>query len=262
MQSLAFVLTVPVFIMVMMLIVQVSQLMIGTITVHYAAYAAARSASVWIAADTRGDEGANRISSIVPTANVGIPGAGQSYRVASGSPKFRKIQSAAQLACAAISPSRNVGYADAGPYLGSLRRVYQALDPQHYRQNTRISQRLQNKLAYSLANTRITIGFLHKADEPALTRYNILDDPNEFRPNEVGWQDPIKVTVIHQFALLPGPGRLLFRPASGATSQVGDPVSQNIRRQGKVYTRELRASVIIGNEGEKSGLPYKHNLPP
>ena len=41
-QTLSFVLTLPIFIMVMMLIVQVSQLMIGLIVVHYAAYAAAR----------------------------------------------------------------------------------------------------------------------------------------------------------------------------------------------------------------------------
>ena len=42
-QSLSFVLTLPLFIMIMMMIVQVSQLMIGTVVVHYAAYAAARS---------------------------------------------------------------------------------------------------------------------------------------------------------------------------------------------------------------------------
>ena len=50
-QSLSFVLTLPLFVMVMMLIVQVSQLMIGLIVVHYAAYAAARSAVVWIPAN-------------------------------------------------------------------------------------------------------------------------------------------------------------------------------------------------------------------
>ena len=50
-QSLSFVLTLPIFIMVVMLIVQVSQLMIGLIVVHYAAYAAARSAAVWIPAN-------------------------------------------------------------------------------------------------------------------------------------------------------------------------------------------------------------------
>ena len=49
-QSLAFVLTMPVFMAVVSLIVQVSQLMLGMIGVHYAAYAGARAASVWIPA--------------------------------------------------------------------------------------------------------------------------------------------------------------------------------------------------------------------
>ena len=49
-ESLSFVLTVPVFIMLMLLAVQITQLMIGLVVVHYAAFAAARSATVWIPA--------------------------------------------------------------------------------------------------------------------------------------------------------------------------------------------------------------------
>ena len=49
-QSVSFVLTVPIFIMLMLLAVQITQVMIGLMTVHYAAFAAARSASVWIPA--------------------------------------------------------------------------------------------------------------------------------------------------------------------------------------------------------------------
>src|SRR5687768_10542174 len=45
--SLSFVATLPVFVMVIMLIVQVSQVMIANLVVQYAAYAAARSAMVW-----------------------------------------------------------------------------------------------------------------------------------------------------------------------------------------------------------------------
>src|SRR5262245_57513597 len=50
-QSLSFVLTLPVFIMLLLFIVQVSQLMIGTAVVQYAAFAAARAAMVWLPAD-------------------------------------------------------------------------------------------------------------------------------------------------------------------------------------------------------------------
>ena len=62
-QSLSFVLTLPLFIMIMMMIVQVSQLMIGTVVVHYAAFAAARSAAVWIPAAMADPEGPCCISS-------------------------------------------------------------------------------------------------------------------------------------------------------------------------------------------------------
>jgi hypothetical protein len=68
-QSLSFVLTLPVFIYVMMLIVQISQMMIGIIVVHYAAFAAARSAVVWIPADLAvldSTEGPNCLSSYQP----------------------------------------------------------------------------------------------------------------------------------------------------------------------------------------------------
>ena len=47
-QSLSFVLTVPLFIFIMLFIVQLSQITIGQIGVEYAAFAAARSAIVWI----------------------------------------------------------------------------------------------------------------------------------------------------------------------------------------------------------------------
>jgi hypothetical protein len=46
-QSLAFVITFPLFLAILMFIVQVSQLMIALVVVNYAAYASARSASVW-----------------------------------------------------------------------------------------------------------------------------------------------------------------------------------------------------------------------
>src|SRR5580704_7441428 len=62
-QSLSFVLTLPVFIFVMLMIVQVSQLMIGVVVVHYAAFAAARSAAVWIPASMPAPEWTCCISS-------------------------------------------------------------------------------------------------------------------------------------------------------------------------------------------------------
>ena len=256
-QSLSFVLTLPLFIMIMMLIVQVSQLMVATIVVHYAAFAAARSAIVWIPAHAGSiDEPENRISMYVPDAATGIDGPGTGYTILPGSPKYRRIQMAAALACAPIAPSRDVGETlppAAEGTLNALEAAYQALAPESAA-NAKISDRLRNKLAYSLENTRIRISFLHKESEPPLAWYDIPPDRGQFYYNEVGWQDPIRVTVTHDLALLPGPGRLLARPANHSVKH--DPVSESIEKPGNVYVRSLTASVTLGNEGETSVLSY------
>ena len=54
-QSLSFVLTLPLFILVMLTLVQISQVMIGRMVVQYAAFAAARSAIVWVPARLPGE---------------------------------------------------------------------------------------------------------------------------------------------------------------------------------------------------------------
>jgi hypothetical protein len=117
-----------------------------------------------------------------------------------------------------------------------------------------------------LENTRVAISFLHKDQEPPpqlgeppLARYDLPPDREEFYYNELGWQDSLKVTVTHDLCLLPGPGSLLARPAT-KSSAATDTVSQSIERRGRVYVRSLTASVTLGNEGEKSVLPYVQSL--
>ena len=103
-QSLSFVLTLPVFVMVLLFILQVSQLMIGTVTVHYAAFAAARSAAVWIPANLGTGEEENRVGGLQFRSRAAN---GTTYRMLPGGAKFNQIRYAAALACAPISPSRN-----------------------------------------------------------------------------------------------------------------------------------------------------------
>ena len=82
--------------------------------------------------------------------------------------------------------------------------------------------RLQNKLAYALHNTAVEIRFYHQNAEPPLK--NDADGwhgpyvepiPSEFAHNELGREDLVTVTVTHNLALLPGPGRLLALPVAG-----------------------------------------------
>jgi len=101
-QSLSFVLVLPFFVMVILFIVQVSQLMIGTVVVHYAAYAAARAAIVWIPANLSEYEPENCISAryldpealdqVAPSLEGPTDG-GLTYVILPEGPKYEKILS-------------------------------------------------------------------------------------------------------------------------------------------------------------------------
>jgi len=275
-QSLSFVLVLPFFVMIMLFIVQVSQLMIGTIVVHYAAYAAARSAVVWVPARIAEPEQENCISSCYPDPdapdqvvpildptdeNYGPAEGGMTYVVTPGSAKYEKIASAAVLACMPICPSRNLGLQlppPGGPTAEVLKAVYNAMAPAS-QQNTAIPKRIRRKLAYALQNTTVVLRFYHKNREPPLVTYFIPPDTGEFYFNQVGWQDPITVTVEHNLALLPGPGRFLPRKV-GPASRSGDQLSERIRRQGNVSIYPLRATATLGNEGERPEIPYEESV--
>ena len=74
---------------------------------------------------------------------------------------------------------------------------------------------------------------------------------------EIGYRDQIRVTVYHQFALLPGPGRLLARRANESVGP--DTVSPRIQpRASNLYTIQLSATATMVGEGEKSARPYVH----
>jgi hypothetical protein len=269
-QSLSFVLTLPLFMFIMLLIIQVSQLMIGMVVVHYAAFAAARSAAVWIPAAMPAPEGPCCISSyavdpdapdqvfpeVDPTAaDYGPSSGGLTYLVDSGSGKYRKIASAAILACVPISPSRDVGLGapSAAQMDAVMKNAYATLAPSS-NANTKIGPRIDHKLAYAIENTQVEIRFFHKNQEPPLKTYFLPDDWNEFYANEVGWQDTITVKVKYQFPLLPGPGRLLSKFVAQPSGR--DKVAEAIEKHGSVYTYPLEAEATIGNEGEKSAVTY------
>lgn len=269
-QSLSFVMVLPIFVMLMLFIVQLSQVLIGTIVVHYAAFAAARSAIVWVPArfepydplfdgqfDTFGPY--MRENQVGPLISVAGPGQGGTlYRVQSRTPKLERIETAAVLACLPICPSRRTAIGTGQhPATAVVERLYRTLAPRAA-VNPQVNVRLRNKLAYSLAATSVEVKFLHRDDEPPLGPYLLRSvdgfDQERFYVWEVGWQDPITITVTHQFALLPGPGRFLSRPL--ATPNGSDALAKKIRLREGVFVYPISATVTLGNEGEKSVLPY------
>ncbi|MGQ9574034.1 MAG: TadE/TadG family type IV pilus assembly protein [Thermoguttaceae bacterium] len=274
-QSLSFVLTLPVFVIVILFIVQLSQLMIGTMAVHYAAYAAARAATVWIPARIGiGPEAENCVlgyaldpdapEQVMPILDpsdeaFGPAEGGLTYRIYEEGFKYRKIAWAAILALVPISPSRDLGLDLPGEAIAPadiLQRAFHAMAPQPASGPGAFSRRLRNKLAYAIQNTAVEVRFFHPNSEPPLVAW---DPPHEFREGqELGWQDPITVTVHYNLALLPGPGRLLFRTRHRDPRTIG-----TILPQANTYVFTLTGSArtglqsaTLGNEGEKSVLPY------
>jgi hypothetical protein len=277
-QSLSFVLTLPLFIMVLMVIVQISQVWIGQIVVQYAAFAAARTAAVWVPANLP-PEDANCISSgyaldpnnpdqVAPSMDGPSPPGGETFVIQPGKwiyeeapgEKCKKIAMAAALACMPISPSRSQGASLTGEGAATaeiVKAAYAAMAPTSYANTAAIPKRIEHKLAYAMANTAVEVRFYHSNREPPLhgqlgSAYGLGPDPQEFQSNELGWQDQITVTVTHKLALLPGPGRLLAKYGLGIGGSMGRATSVSTDQ----YTFPLSASATIGNEGEKSVVPY------
>jgi hypothetical protein len=296
-QSLSFVLTLPLFIMIVMFIVQVSQLMIGIMGVHYAAFAAARAAIVWTPARLVG----NSISSteeieneLQPPLQADVPinltftGSGTEFQgsQASASYKLEKVLGAAAMATAPVSPSRQMVEQVFCPQCGvqpwAFQQMYQRVVPSA-QSNSKISERLLNKISYAYWNTRVELAFLDKdtLEGPTynpreLVLFDGLPQRNdegewirEWIPHEVGWQDPIRLTVTHDFALLPGPGRFLAKFIVRADGEP-DRVSSRVEIRGgsgdsvpwtrPSYTVPISASATLTNEGFKPLLAYEQNI--
>lgn len=280
-QSLAFVLTMPIFVMVVLLIVQVSQLMIAQMVIHYAAFAGVRSAAVWLPAVI--DDPTLEINDYAEVENrlndrpTMSDGDFTDYEVSSAttSAKLWKVRAAVLQGLMPLCPSRNLGARGQMPYLASLalanQQLYATLVPASLA-NTQIANRIVNKLNYADQNTRVIVEWRDSFDPRGrdswdYTAYNVRNhtcpDPERqstFRDAEIGWQDPITVYVVHQFALLPGPGRLLAAQLVRADG-LPDRVSPRIRATSldasrTLYTTQIQASATMTCEGWKSVKPY------
>ena len=266
-QSLSFVLTLPLFLTIVMFIAQIGLLMVGNITVNTAAFAAARSAAVWVPAYVSELEPENRLP-------PGIT-AGTNLRIdstnARTSPKYSKIFDAATLACVPIAPSREIPGIDpsglnGAPADDALVRLYAAMAPQSQSSSV-MPQRLRRKLAYSVQNTWVDITFVDKdsgvtAGSTMGPTYNPPDGaimtstgPWVHIPSEVGWQDPVTIDVWHRFALLPGPGRFLASSLAGYTGQP-DEIADSILQEDGVQMIWLHGSATLTVEGIKTVRPY------
>ena len=190
-QSLSFVMTLPVFIMIMMGIIQIGQIMLAKVVVEYAAITSTRAATVWMSqyTFTQGQDGQTDQRSqteqrnCIGGKNVTLNRSDSTYRIPTetieNSSKGMRIALAAQLACLPICPSRWPA-ADEPSLSGTYQKTHAILVKAYKamagEKNTApqeaISKRLKNKLAYSLANTQIEIEMEHPENDPSFRRYD------------------------------------------------------------------------------------------
>lgn len=297
-QSLSLVLTLPVFLLLILFIVQITQIMVGIMMVNYAAFAGARAASVWIPADVTLDRTFNddasvttiQLQNLIEPANVvagfvdgsALPSGGIAVLSASNSPasvKCQRIVLASVIPCLTISPSRSMGTGNQLPTAlqntyNALVKLYPLVDPAS-QSNSQMPQRLRNKLTYAANFTSVDLIWQNVAhpipdiiDGPT---YNPYMHPSPavppWNPNEIGFRDPVTVSVTHQFALLPGIGRILATPTNpldssqpmpaGTIDRAANRITQRMTGGPEVlYTIRLEASATFVNEGYKSVKRY------
>jgi hypothetical protein len=279
-QTLSFVLTLPIFILLLMFIVQVAELMVGIGVVHYAAFAAARAATVWIPAVVPPNEPANILDQGTVDENFGMANHPlwlcnqiTFEKILEGRLwKYQKIWSAAALACTPLAPSRDLARPVKQLRVSDpAKSLYTALSPSSMGY-PRIRQLIDKKLNYVSRNTWIIMSGLDRDSSKGPTynpypgHYVSAVDWIPWNPREIGWEDPVTIEVGHYFALLPGPGRFLataLSPAEGVPDQVSPAVkrSKTEQYQGddgglRLYYVLLTAKVTLSNEGLKSVLPY------
>jgi len=309
-QSLSFVLTLPIFVMIVMFIVQVSQLMIAQVVINYAAYGAARSIAAWVpqhVIEIEPDESTDpfglephfqnviRAPGLRPETSFGYSYIGGSRedgfvggvggQAAENIFKLEFPHRSAVTACATISPSRHLGLdiqSDARDHFLSAQTAWQQFAGPDATPST--DARLFNKFCYSYWNTEIWIRFQNLNSNLGPT-HNPLNHPtHQYVSGEIGWRDPITVTVRHNLALLPGPGRFLAKflirpggppdlvshriskwagprrridPRSGEASN-GQASAHDPEYNNRVYTTTIWARATVTNDGVKSLVPYVH----
>jgi hypothetical protein len=273
-QSLAFVLTLPFLVMILLFIVQVSQLMIALVTINYAAFASARAASVWV--PTMIQDGYAGLgfdtddqNELPPAIAPGVP-LPLSAETIPGfqSRKLEKVWTAAALACAPIAPSRTTADSASGAMYANrtasvMKQLYPRFDPAGT-VNPRMPGRIDAKLGYSFENTHVVLQFEDRNSQPVdgTVTYNPIGHPTvTYYPSEVGWQDPITVTVYHDLAMLPGAGKMLSKLIQRADGGV-DTIAPTIRQEAGIYKHRIKASATMTNEGIQSRRPYVHSPDP
>ena len=175
--TIEFALVIPVMLFLILLLAQTTFVMAGNLFVHYAAFAATRSAVVYIPADHGPYEPPNVLDD------------------APGSPKFDAIRSAAVFALAPIAGAMPSGSAPSQAVTEAIDQYYQAYgrNPPRWVE-TLIADRL--RYANDQLRTRVTVMHTFVDVDGRVTHADTTEAGPVFGPTE-----PISVRVEHQLNL-------------------------------------------------------------
>jgi len=209
--------TLPAFVGTVLLVIQLSQVLLGMMTVQYAAFAAARSAVVWIPASVHQPPLENQNDTHIVHHRGDVMELNLDRRRLFR--KYREIHAAAAQACVAISPARAVN----GPRAGAgdvVDAVEAFLAFEKLTADARIGRwrtAVSNRWSYAFANTQVRMVFL--GESRLSPTYNPVGHPViEHDVGEAGWDEAVTLIVRHEVALVPGPGRWLFQNVTWGSS--------------------------------------------
>jgi hypothetical protein len=173
--TIEFALVVPIVLVLVLLLLQFTLLMVGNIFVHYAAYAATRTAITQIPQDY--DNG-------VEPSNVFLAG--------SSSVKYRLIQRAAAAALVTVSGRLESGQQDADAFAAAVGGYFDAAGVSRPRW---VETLAADRWRYAHANTDITVLIADAPEGGAVTFAPVLG------VHQFGPIDPVTVRVEHKFFL-------------------------------------------------------------
>lgn len=237
--TIEFVLVAPFLLTVTLILIQTMLVFTGLFYVNYSAYAAARSAIVYIPANI-GADGPNVVTPI------------------EGAFKFDHIRSAAIIAVMPVSGQETGDIQAASTLVTGLHRYYGAQG-----QSTPgwVDNLAEGRLNYAAAHTQVTLQSVEMLDDGTVL-FNDIGGQVTFAPKEA-----VAVQVRHEFALTVPVASQLFRlsgsGSDGANSGNYSPQSRNNNGSPPppgTWT-VIRARAILTNEGIDRTLPDPPRVP-
>ncbi len=228
--TIEFTLVLPVLLFMILLLTQTTLLMGGNMFVHYAAFAATRSAIAYIPQDTE-------TATELPVGGSGDPA--NVFTASSGQSKYDAILQSAYLALAPVAGRSSSEQATSTAITTGLDRLFSGMGKTT---PNWVDELIAERVNYASANTMIEVLIPVVIDEQTIDYIKIPEGSvYTFSP-----RDPVTVNVIHRFNLsTPWVNRIYADESHGE----------------RMYYREVYAGYTLTNEGLRDELPPQPSLP-